>query len=149
MRLNQIKTLEDWHEILYIAGVKLTVLEAEAFELGEWITPFVKDDMDWLDAVLKDLEHKLCSALKNRYCNDFSDFIAFLPSVKKVFNRKIADIDYLVIGTQGSHVALIAEEIMKHEHIERRIEQIYERQTPGPTREDEVSQAIQAVWNRT
>ena len=107
------------------------------------------DYIHWLDAFLKDLEHKLYSALKNRYCNDFSDFIAFLPSVKKVFNRKIADIDYLVNGIQGSHVALLAEEIMKHEHMERRTENIYEMQTPGPTREDEVSQAIQAVWNRT
>ena len=135
--------------MLYIAGVKLTVLEAEAFELGEWITLFVKGDMDWLDAVLKDLEHKLCSALKNRYCNDFSDFIAFLPSVKKVLNRKIADIDNLVNGTQGSRVALMAEDAMNHEHTERRIEKIYERRTAGNTCHDEVNQAIQAVWNRT
>lgn len=139
----------EWKEFLDIAGLKLTTLEAEAFKLGESITPFVKDDMDWLEAVLKDLEHKLYSALLNRYCNDFSDFIAFLPSVKRVFNRKFADIDNLVNGTQGSHVALIVEDIMKHEHIERRIKKIHERQTTGNTYDAEVTQAIQAVWKRT
>ena len=144
-----MKALEEWKEFLDIAGVKLTILEAEAFKLGESITPFVMDYIHWLDAFLEDLEHKLYSALRNRYCNDFSDFIAFLPSVQRVFTTKIADIDNRVNGTQGSHVALIAEEIMEHEHVERRIDKIYERQTPGPTRDAEVSQAIQAVWNRT
>ena len=144
-----MKTLEEWKEILDIAGLKLTILEAEAFKLGESITPFVKNDIDWLDAVLKDLEHKLYSALMNRYCKDFSDFIAFLPSVKRVFNRKIADIDNLVNGTQGTQVALIVEDSMKHEHIERRIEKIHERQTTGNTYDAEVQQAIQRVWGRT
>ena len=100
MDLNQIKTLEEWKEFLDIAGLKLTTLDAEAFKKGEWITPFVKDDMDWLEGVLGDLEHKLYSALMNRYCKDFSDFIAFLPSFRKAINRKIADIEHLVKATK-------------------------------------------------
>ena len=106
--------------------------------------------MDWLDAVLKDLEHKLCSALKNRYCNDFSDFIAFLPSVEKVFNRKIADIDNLVNGTQGSHLVRTVEDIMYDELVQERFDKIDERHTPGtPVYHDEVSRAITSLWHLT
>ena len=126
MDLNQTKTLEEWKEFLDISGLKLTTLEAEASELGEWITPFVKDDLDWLDAVLNDVEYKLYSALLKSYrenrrcerndfsdCNDFSDFIAFLSSFKEVFNRKIADVDHLVNGNQGSPIGLMLEATAK------------------------------------
>ena len=99
--------------------------------------------MDWLEDVLEEIEHKLYSAFENRYCNAFSDFIAFLPTVKKVFHRKIADIDNLVNGTQGSQVALIVEEMMKDKHNALRL------CPTSYTSAAEVQQAIQGVCDRT
>ena len=101
-------------------GLKLTTLEAEVSELGECIAAVHKEDLFMLHFILNDVEYALYSALLQsaggnikHTRNDFSDFIALLSTFEERFNRKIADIDHLVNGNQGSPIGLMLEATAK------------------------------------
>ena len=104
-------------------GLKLTALEAEVSELGECIAAVHKEDLFMLHFILNDVEYALNAALLKsaggnikRKRNDFPDFIALLSTFEGRFNRKIADIDHLVNGNQGSPIGRMVEAMVKAKH---------------------------------
>ena len=85
--------------------LKRVRVEKEVVELGKYMGQAqVLINLDFLDAMLKDVHDALWVVLFQSHrvdiVHEFSDFLSFLSTFKKVYDDAIADIEHLVKATK-------------------------------------------------
>ena len=91
----QESTPSEWTVFMIMSEGKLIKLKQEIDQLGPWIPQVAKDGRDVLEILLQDVKKAGFDPITGE-CKDFSNFLAFMYSFEKMFNRRIAETENLV-----------------------------------------------------
>ena len=89
---------EEWLEYVNDSRRKRVSVEKEVIELGKSMARVAVINLDFLDVILKDVQDALWVVLFQSHrvdiVHEFSDFLSFLPTFKKSYDKTIADIEH-------------------------------------------------------